>query len=146
MFIVNFADGTTAREKIDVNDIEGVYWDDLPNKPITALHLTLTKGFQGRMGTGKTVAVPPSVVTISNYTHYYFANEASATIFSLNGPVATAANPEPTLIRQVIAGIDQRNDFVLYIEVDRKGNVNTKRFPISQLTIRPEALKQGMIK
>jgi hypothetical protein len=41
MFIANFADGTTVRERLSDSDQEGVYWDDLPDKPITALHLTL---------------------------------------------------------------------------------------------------------
>ncbi len=146
MFIANFADGTTAHEKIDINDVEGVYWDDLPDKPITALHLTLTKGFQGTMSSGKVVSVPPSVVTISNYTRYYFANEATSTIFTINGALATVSDSKPTITKQIIAGIDDRNDFVLYIEVDTKGNVNTRRFPISQFNVRPEVLKQGMIK
>jgi hypothetical protein len=136
MFIAQFADGTTVKERLHEGDTEGVYWDDLPDKPITALHLTLP-GF---------VSLTPPVVTLSNYTRYYFANQARADIFSLQGGgIAGVGNGQGTLTHQIIAGVDDEHDFVLYIEVDRKANVQIKRFSVSQFTVTPEALKQGKI-
>ena len=145
MFIANFADGTTVKERLNDADTEGVYWDDLPLKPITGLHLTLPVEVKARQADGSVVALPPPVVSLSHYSRYYFANEAVNLIFALNTPGSTPGSGEGTVVRQVIAGIDDRHDFVLYIEVDRKANVNIKRFPISQLKVRPESLKEGVI-
>jgi hypothetical protein len=136
MFIVQFADGSTLKERQHDQDFQGVYWDDLPDKPITALHLTLP-GFP---------SINPPVVTLSNYTRYYFANEARATVMALDGmAVSGVGDGTGMVIKQVIAGVDDRHDFVLYIEVDKKANVTTHRFPLSQFKVRPEALKHGIL-
>src|SRR4051812_35520092 len=97
MFIVNFADGTTVKERLHDGDTQGVYWDDLPDKPITALHLTLP-GF---------VSLTPPVVTLSNYNRFYFANQARANIFSMQGGGVTGAGDGTgELTHQIIAGVD----------------------------------------
>ena len=146
MFIVNFADGTTVRERTNDADTEGVYWDDLPDKPITALHLTLPVEFKARQVDGSVITLPPPATSISNYNRYYFANQAVNLIFSLNDPNGTAGGGQGTVTHQIIAGIDDEHDFVLWIEIDRKENVNIKRFPVNQLKVRHEVLKQGIIK
>src|SRR5690349_2216953 len=129
MFIVNFADGTTAKERLDDNDTEGVYWDDLPDKPITALHLTLPVQAKRALNKYKLegekpeldyIELPPPTISISKYTKYYFANQAVNRIFSLNDGNGTVGGGVGTVTHQIIAGVDERNDFVLYIEVNKK--------------------------
>ncbi len=136
MFIVNFADGMTVKERLHNGDTQGVYWDDLPDKPITALHLTLP-GF---------VSLTPPVVSLSHYSRFYFANQARAAIFSMQGGgVNGVGNGSGELTHQIIAGVDDEHDLVVYIEVDRKANVQVRRFPVSQFPVRPESLKQGIM-
>jgi hypothetical protein len=146
MFIANFADGTTVRERLSDSDQEGVYWDDLPDKPITALHLTLPVEVKARQSDGSVVSLPPPVVSLSPYNRYYFANQAVSTIFSMQGGgVGGVGGGEGIVTHQIIAGIDDEHDLVVWIEVDRKANVVVKRFPTSQLKVRPEVLKQGLL-
>ena len=94
---------------------------------------------------GNIADLPPPVVSISHYTKYYFSNQAVSTIFSVQGGSGTIGSGQGTLTHQIIAGIDEAHDFVLYISIDRKANVQIKRFPVSQLTARPEALKLGIM-
>lgn len=82
------------------------------------------------------------MVTISNYDKYYFANEAVSVIFRTQGGFQQSG--QGTLVKQIIAGVDEKHDFVLYIEVDKKANVNIKRFPIKEFKVNPQALKQGV--
>jgi hypothetical protein len=146
MFIANFSDGTTARERQGDNDQEGVYWDDLPDKPISALHLTLPVEVKARQSDGSIVSLPPPAISISNYSRYYFANQAVSRIFTMQGGgIGGIGNGEGTVTHQIIAGIDDEHDFVLWIEVDRKANVVTKRFRISKLEVRQESFKKGIL-
>src|SRR5689334_6792090 len=116
MFIANFADGSTVRERQDDSDTQGVYWDDLPDKPITALHLTLP--VQARKVINKVklvgekpeldyIELAPPVVSISNYDRYYFANQAINKIFTINDPNGgSMGGGQGTVTHQIIAGVD----------------------------------------
>jgi hypothetical protein len=61
------------------------------------------------------------------------------------GGVGGVGGGEGIVTHQIIAGIDDEHDLVVWIEVDRKANVVVKRFPTSQLKVRPEVLKQGLL-
>jgi hypothetical protein len=139
VFIANFNDGSSFSEN------DGL-WDDLPRKPITALHLTLP--VQAKMlnkETNKVIDLPPPTVQLENFDQYYFANEAVSVIFRTQGGVTFFDEGKGTLVKQVIAGVDKKHDLVVYVAVDRKANVEIKRFPISKFNVNPEALREGFI-
>jgi len=144
MLITNFADGTSITEKTDENP-NGLYWDNLPDKPISALQLTLPVLVKARDKFGKIVPLPAPTVTLSNYDKYYFANQAVSTIFAISGTdFAPAEGGRGALTHQIIAGFDFSHDICVWLQVDRYANIITKHFPIAKFNGRLESLRLGV--
>jgi hypothetical protein len=141
MFIVYFQDGSSYSEN------QG-YWDTAPDKGITALHLTLPFSIKKRNSDGTVTEYPPSSAQISGYQAYYFANQATQVVMTIQGGVATTSDYAPQFDRQVMAGIDYEHNFVLYVEVDRQGNVITKRYSVDvfmdKYKINKDVLRKGV--
>lgn len=139
MFIADFKDGSHFSEN------KG-YWDECPDKGITALHLTLPFTVR-KVGTGE--VLDPSRVTISGYKAYYFANENRTFIPMGGGPAPTHIPPgQGEFYRQVMCGVDWRKDFVCWVEVSKRGDVKFKRMSVADFyeVIRPhpKAMRKGI--
>jgi hypothetical protein len=142
MFIINYKDGSQFSEN------KG-YWDDAPDKGITALHLTLPFTIKKRLPDGTVQVLDPSTVMISGFEAYYFANyaETIALVVS-NGPVQSARPiGQGEFVKQIMAGIDYTHDFVHWVEVDKRGNVTFKRYTITkffeEIKPAPQAIRKG---
>jgi len=141
MFVIHYQDGSSYSEN------QG-YWNDAPDNGVTALHLTLPFAIKKRNPDGTVSEYPPSSVQISGYQAYYFANQAKQVVMTIQGGVATASDYAPQFDRQVMAGVDYEHNFVLYIEVDRQGNVTTKRYTVDVFMekhrINKDVLRKGV--
>ncbi len=137
MFIIHYADGKTLTEK-DAGD-----WDHVPDNGITSIQLTLPFDIKRINDKGEQIDTHTPVVTLSNYDHYYCAKEAVALIMGMAGHQMDFKGGQGTVVKEVLAGIDEKHDLVIYLEVDRKANVTIKRFPISDLKVRPATLRRG---
>jgi hypothetical protein len=135
MFIAQYKDGSSFSEK-------NGYWDDMPDKGITSLHLTLPFAIK-KIGTGELLA--PSTVQISGFEFYYFANYAETIALVVGGQAQSAGQGQ--FMKQIMCGLDYTHDFVLWIEVDKRGNVIYKRYTIKKFfhEVKPasESLRKG---
>ncbi len=143
MFIVHFKDGETFTE-------EKGTWDDVPNKPITRLEITLPfiiTGYDPQ--TGKNFRAPSPAVGIGGYDKYYCANVAVATIFKGENGKFTVGSGHGEVVAKTMTGIDEKRDFALIVTVDRKGNTDIKRMKYSrwvkELRIRTNTFRPGVL-
>lgn len=116
-FIAQFQDGDSFSGK------QG-YWDDCPNKGITALHVAMPFNVRNK-ATGE--LLEPSTIMLSGYEDYYFAKQAKNIV-----PLHAGMPPTLEEIGVVFAGIDYTHDFVNYYEMDKRGNIKSSRFTIDR--------------
>lgn len=113
------------------------------------MHLTLPFTVKRKLPDGSVEELDPSTVELHGYEAYYFANKAKATVLEITQGIATRPNDAPVWDGQVMAGIDYTHDFVLYIDIDPRGNVRTKRFTVQrfmdELKLNPESLRKGAV-
>ncbi len=123
------------------------YWDDCPvDKQIPALHIALPFTIRKMQENGQLKELPQSTVMLSGYDKYYFAKRASNIVPIGQGKMLTdqAITVEKGAC---MAGIDVKRDFVLFIEVDKRGNIITKRYSIATFTkafgVKEASLRNG---
>lgn len=139
-FISQFKDGS------NFSGTQG-YWDDCPDNGITALHVTLPFSIKKRNPDGSVTELDPSTVMISGFEKYYFAHRAKSSVSVGRDAIVSQSPNAPEYLGCCMAGLDYTHDFVLYIEIDKRGNVVNKRFTIDRFMktyqIAESALRKG---
>ena len=122
MFIVQSKDGNTYVEGKD-----GFVWDNVPEDvEISSLSLTLPFKIKFQTKSGEVMINPK--FTIKDFDSYYFSNEQTISILSVNGKMGDSV---ASLSAKIIAGI--KGDQVFEYRMDRHGNIKNSIFPLSKL-------------
>lgn len=118
MFIAHLSNGSHFREIEDQKT-----WDDVPDIGITSLQLTLPFSVSRRKEDGTIEELPPSTLTLSGFSRYYFMNEAVALVMVDQAGQIRGGEKQGKKVAQIIAGIDDEHGMVCELRVDSRGNV-----------------------
>lgn len=142
MFIATLSNGKTIVEGKDADDFDGC-----PDG-ITSLQLSLPhKVF--RIVAGKTQS-RNSAIAIGKYAKYYSAKNAVADILSIGSADIQSHAPVGEVTEEVIAGIDEKRNEVVYITLNIKtGDITVDKFDfdkwVKSHNVNTDLLKKGII-
>ena len=136
MFILQTRDGKTF-----VEGKEGITWNSIPEDvEISSLSLTLPLKIKFQTRSGEVVLNPK--FTIKDYEEYYFSNEETISILSVNGKMGESSR---MLSAKIIAGI--KNGMVTEFRMDKHGNIKNRNITKEELEsegFRMSTIRKGL--
>jgi len=135
MFIVQTKNGDTYVEGKD-----GFVWDHVPEDvEISSLSLTLPFKIKFQTKSGEVMLNPK--FTIKDFDSYYFSNEETISILTVNGKLGDSVR---SLSAKIIAGI--KDDIVVEYRMDKHGNIKNSVFPLNKLDVgfNKQCIRKGL--